>query len=136
VADALLAGVAALQSQTVPLIILETSEKQEALRQLVTAAVQHAGMGVEQQPMIYHAIMEREALGPTGIGRGFAFPHARSEQIEAIALAIGLSSQGIDFESLDGQPVHTIGLLISPTSDPGVHLRTLEGISRNLRRLV
>lgn len=75
------------------------------------------------------AILEREKLGSTGIGRGFAVPHAKHDAVCELVAAIGYAPQGIDFDAIDGGDVYTVFLLISPLSRPGDHLRALERIS-------
>jgi mannitol/fructose-specific phosphotransferase system IIA component (Ntr-type) len=82
---------------------------------------------------IVKAIMKREELGSTGIGRGVAVPHTKHPSIERLVGTVAVSPEGVDFDSLDGERVHLFFLLISPPDRPGDHLRALENVSRQLR---
>ena len=79
------------------------------------------------------AIIKREELGSTGIGRGVAVPHTKHPSVERLVGTVGISHDGVDFDSLDGEKVQLLFLLISPPDRPGDHLRALENISRQLR---
>ncbi|HYA40240.1 MAG TPA: PTS sugar transporter subunit IIA [Syntrophobacteraceae bacterium] len=78
-------------------------------------------------------LLERERLGSTGIGDGIAIPHGRLSDIDDLALSFGRSTEGIDFESMDGKPVHLFFLLVAPETCAGVHLRALAKIARLLK---
>src|SRR5712691_4844168 len=82
---------------------------------------------------IVRAVLKRELLGSTGIGRGVAIPHTKHSSVERLIGTVALSRPGVSFESLDGEPVHVFVLLISPQDRPGDHLRALENVSRSLR---
>ena len=77
--------------------------------------------------------LKREELGSTGIGRGVAVPHTKHPSIDKLIGTVAISEEGVDFESLDGEKVHLLFLLVSPPDRPGDHLRALENISRQLR---
>jgi nitrogen PTS system EIIA component len=79
------------------------------------------------------AILKREELGSTGIGRGVAVPHTKHPSIEKLIGTVAISEEGVNFDSLDGEKVHLLFLLVSPPDRPGDHLRALENISRQLR---
>ena len=79
------------------------------------------------------AILKREELGSTGIGRGVAVPHTKHPSVDRLVGNVAISGGGVDFDSLDGEKVHLFFLLISPPDRPGDHLRALENISRQLR---
>ncbi len=82
---------------------------------------------------IIKAILKRELLGSTGIGRGVAIPHTKHNSVDRLIGTVALAKAGISFDSLDGEPVHIFVLLISPQDRPGDHLRALENVSRKLR---
>ena len=82
---------------------------------------------------IVKAILKREELGSTGIGRGVAVPHTKHPSVDRLVGTVAVSRQGVDFASLDGEVVHLFFLLVSPPDRPGDHLRALENISRQLR---
>ena len=82
---------------------------------------------------IIKAIMKREELGSTGIGRGIAVPHTKHAGVDRLVGTVGVSPEGVEFDSLDGQKAQLFFLLVSPPDRPGDHLRALENISRQLR---
>ena len=75
-------------------------------------------------------LLEREKLGSTGIGRGVAIPHGKVKDIDSLAMAFGRSAEGIEFQSIDGKPVHLFFLLIAPENSAGIHLKALARITR------
>jgi PTS system nitrogen regulatory IIA component len=78
-------------------------------------------------------LMARETLGSTGIGQGIGIPHGKSPNIKKLTAAFGLSKEGVDFESLDGEPTHIFFLLVAPEESAGPHLKALARISRLLK---
>ena len=79
------------------------------------------------------ACLKREELGSTGIGNGVGVPHTKHPAVDQLIATVAVSKNGVDFASLDGEPVFILFLLISPLDRPGDHLRGLENISRHLR---
>jgi mannitol/fructose-specific phosphotransferase system IIA component (Ntr-type) len=77
-------------------------------------------------------IIQRENEASTGIGKGVALPHIKADGVEEPVAAIGRSSQGLDFRSLDKQPVYSVILLVSPKENPDKHLQAMEILFRNL----
>src|ERR1700755_2368923 len=86
-----------------------------------------------EAPGIVAAILKREELGSTGIGRGVAVPHTKHASVDRLIATVAIAPQGVDFASLDGEDVYILFLLVSPPDRPGDHLRALENISRHLR---
>ena len=78
-------------------------------------------------------LLERERLGSTGIGDGIAIPHGKIKDLNQLVLSFGKSSHGVDFESMDGRPVHLFFLLVAPETSSGIHLRALAKIARLLK---
>ncbi len=78
--------------------------------------------------------MAREHLGSTGIGHGVAIPHGRMPDLSAPAMALARHSEGVDFESIDGELVHIIVLLIVPDSNDRQHLEVLAQLARALQQ--
>ena len=109
-------------------IPLRADEKHQAIAELVDLLSQ-AGR-IDNHDEALKAVMEREAVRSTGVGQGFAIPHAKTDAVKKMVMAIGQTTQPIDFESIDRQPVRTIVLLISPADQTGPHIRTLARISR------
>ena len=112
---------------------LNAEEKEGVIQELVNALVESGSVNADQQESIVKAIMNREELGSTGIGRGVAVPHTKHPSVDKLVGTVGVSVEGVDFDSLDGEKVHLIFLLVSPPDRPGDHLRALENISRQLR---
>ena len=79
------------------------------------------------------ALLEREALGPTGVGGGVALPHARLEELDRVVGAFVLLENPIEFEAIDKQPVDIIFSLFAPKSAGVEHLKALALVSRTLR---
>jgi PTS system nitrogen regulatory IIA component len=77
--------------------------------------------------------MAREALGSTAIGQGIAIPHAKSDCVDKLVAAFGLSKKGVDFDSLDGELAYIFFLLVAPRDSAGPHLKALARISRLLK---
>ena len=77
-----------------------------------------------------NAVMEREKLGTTGVGQGVAIPHGRTDTVSELVSAFGISRAGVQFEALDGEPVHILFLLLSPSDSAGQHLRAIARVSR------
>lgn len=112
---------------------LEATDKESVIREM-TASLQAAhSIGDEQFESVVEAILKREELGSTGIGRGVAVPHTKHPTVDKLCGAVGVSTEGVEFDSLDGEKVHLLFLLVSPPDRPGDHLRALENISRQLR---
>ena len=112
---------------------LPVGSKEMAIRAMVSSLQQAGSIKAEDEDNIVAAILKREDLGSTGIGRGVAVPHTKHGSTDKLIAAVALAKEGVDFASLDGEPVYIIFLLISPPDRPGDHLRGLENISRHLR---
>jgi nitrogen PTS system EIIA component len=82
---------------------------------------------------IVRAVLRREQLGSTGIGRNIAIPHSRHAAVSQLIGTVAVSKSGIPFDSIDGEPVHLFVLLISPQDRPGDHLRALENVVQTMR---
>lgn len=112
---------------------LTANSKEGVIAELVDALVEAGEIKESDKADIIKAIMKREELGSTGIGRGVAVPHTKHASVEKLVGTVGVSPDGLDFESLDGQDASLFFLLVSPPDRPGDHLRALENISRQLR---
>ncbi len=107
--------------------------KDGAVREMVQALLDAGKITADEFESIVKAILKREELGSTGIGRGVAVPHTKHPSVDRLVGTVAISSKGVDFASLDGEVVQLFFLLISPPDRPGDHLRALENISRQLR---
>lgn len=112
---------------------LNATAKEGVIREMVES-LRSAGYFKGTDPEdIVKAILKRELLGSTGIGRNVAIPHTKHNSVDRLIGTVALSPVGVAFDSLDGEPVHVFVLLISPQDRPGDHLRALENVSRRLR---
>jgi PTS system fructose-specific IIA component/PTS system nitrogen regulatory IIA component len=105
---------------------LRAAEKRQAIREMVEALSDSGSIAAEDVESIVRAVMKREELGSTGIGKGVAVPHAKYPRLKKLIGTVGRSVKGIEFSALDGQPVRLLFLLIWPPELPGQHIRALE----------
>ena len=106
---------------------LEAEDKGEVFEELVDVLVGHYGLDCREE--ILEAITRREAKMSTGIKKGIAIPHAKTGFTRGVIGVLGISDRGIDYESLDGEPVHMLFLLVSSEDDAGTHLAVLKKIA-------
>src|SRR5512140_208408 len=90
---------------------LAAADKDSAIEELVGGLVAANEIAAGEQESIVKAIMKREELGSTGIGRGVAVPHTKHPSVSRLIGTVGVSSEGIDFNSLDGEKVQFFFLL-------------------------
>ncbi len=112
---------------------VRSSDKTSVIAELVESLLSAGEIGAGDKDDIVKAILKREELGSTGIGRGIAVPHTKHPSVNKLIGTVGVSTEGVEFESLDGEKVQLFFLLVSPPDRPGDHLRALENISRQLR---
>ena len=113
---------------------LESSERDEVISELVSSLAASGKLGKAKAAEIMKAVIKRENEASTGIGKGVAVPHVKHESIEEVVATVGCSSRGIDFSSLDKQPVYSVILLLSPSGQAERHLQAMETIFRNLQK--
>ena len=107
---------------------LEASSKEEALENLIARVAR--GPKVLDVGKIHDTVLERERLATTGIGEGFAIPHAKTDAVLDILVAIAVLREPIDFRSMDDQPVRIIFLLVGVESRVGTYLKLLSRARR------
>ena len=112
---------------------LASTDKDSVIREMTSALQTAHSIPEGQLESVVEAILKREELGSTGIGRGVAVPHTKHPTVDKLCGAVGISEEGVEFDSLDGEKVHLLFMLVSPPDRPGDHLRALENISRQLR---
>jgi len=106
----------------------------EAIEELLNAMVADGSVAQDKRQAALDALLAREKSISTGIGFGIAIPHASTPAISQVALAVGLSKGGIQFDALDGKPVHIVVLFLVPAPQHQEHLKTLAAISRQLNQ--
>jgi len=112
---------------------IKAADKQGVIREMVQSILDAGGIKKEDYEGIVKAIIKREELGSTSIGRGIAVPHTKHPSVERLVGCVAVSGDGIDFDSLDCEKVQLFFLLVSPPDCPGDHLRALEHITRQLK---
>lgn len=93
---------------------VKAKDKKAVVLELVKSI--KSAYGLTKLPVndVANAVMEREKVGSTGIGRGIALPHAKCSQVSKLVGAFGRSVSGIPFEAVDGEPVHLVFLILAP----------------------
>ncbi len=110
---------------------LQATGKREAIAELVQLL--ESAHGIHSQGEILDRVLRREAMMSTGIGNGVAIPHGKARLVDRLVAACGVSAQGIDFESADGEPATLFVLLVAPESGGALHVKVLANISRLLK---
>lgn len=112
---------------------LKSTEKADALNELVTALLDHNGIAHENREVMLKHLLDREELGSTAIGNGVAVPYAAMPEPKipgkGILVGIGVSSAGVEFESLDGKLVFIVIMIVSGPDGLGQTLELLQHIN-------
>lgn len=111
---------------------LDAADKQLALFELVDLLAGHVGMNQSQTQQLKDAVWQREQTQTTGIGHGIGIPHGKTGSLDTLHMAIGIPSQPIAFNAIDGKPVELVLLLASPVDQIGLHIQALAKVSRML----
>ena len=112
---------------------LKSKDKEGVIRELVGLVVKTGEIRPANKESLVKLLLERELLGSTGIGQGIGIPHGKSPNIKSLIGACGISKEGVDFDSLDGEPAYIFFLLLAPQDSAGPHLKALARISRLLK---
>jgi fructose-specific phosphotransferase system IIA component len=112
---------------------IKSVQKEEIIRELVGLLVKAGSIRDKDVAKLVQILMKRESLGSTGIGQGVAIPHGKSDCVTKLVAAFGVARAGVNFDSLDGEPVHLFFLLVAPEDSAGPHLKALARISRLLK---
>ena len=112
---------------------IKSVKKEDVIKELVDALINAGDVEKRCRNKLVEALMARESLGSTAIGQGIAIPHAKSDCVEKLIAAFGVSRKGVDFDSLDGEVAHIFFLLVAPQDSAGPHLKALARISRLLK---
>jgi mannitol/fructose-specific phosphotransferase system IIA component (Ntr-type)/CBS domain-containing protein len=106
---------------------LRSRTKDEAVRELLEM-IQAEGIAVDIDT-IMRCVREREEVEDTSYGRGFAFPHARTDAVKEMFILLGISHDGLEDRGTDGIPVHIVCLLLTPSTIAKLYLQTLSGLA-------
>ena len=112
---------------------LTAANKEGVIRELVHCLVKAGEIKTVDEEKLVPILLAREALGSTGIGQGVGIPHGKSNCVRELVGAFGISRRGVNFDSLDGEPVNIFFLLVAPEDSAGPHLKALARISRLLK---
>jgi PTS system nitrogen regulatory IIA component len=110
---------------------LKSNDKEGVISELVDLLFKDEDF--KGKDKLVKALMDREALGSTGIGQGIGIPHAKSSVVNELQASLGISRKGVDYDSLDGEPTYIFFLLVAPEDAAGPHLKALARISRVLK---
>jgi PTS system nitrogen regulatory IIA component len=114
---------------------LKSTDRAGAVRDLVQLLSDARLINQKSVDSVVKSIIARERTrGTTGFGKGVAAPHAKVEGLHQAVAAIGRTSRGIDFASLDGEPVYAVFLILSPADRPEEHLRAMDLVFRHLQQ--
>ncbi len=113
---------------------LQAKDRDGVITELVTALANAGGIPAESAKDVTKAVIKRENEASTGMGKGVAVPHVKHAAAKKVVAAVGHSAAGVDFASLDEQPVYSVILLISPVDNPDKHLQAMENIFRHLQK--
>ncbi len=108
---------------------LKAPDKQAVIEALVNILVSVGRIPKDKVEEVITALIAREGLTSTGLGYGIALPHVKTDVVTEICIAFGRSTKGIDFEALDGNPVHFFFLILAPPKKTEEYLKTLSSIS-------
>lgn len=120
-----------LISEEIVKVPLEATTKTEVINELVEVLVRT--QKVKNKEKVIEAVMKRENLGSTGLERGIAVPHAKTDQVSELTLAIGVSFKGVDFNAVDGMPSKIFFLMLASPDQSGPHIEALAEIARMTR---
>jgi PTS system nitrogen regulatory IIA component len=111
---------------------LKSKKKAAVLEEMVAHLAEQ--QIARQGEALLEVLRQREALGSTGVGKGIAIPHARSTMVAERAVLLARSTKGVDFEAVDGNPVHLFFLIVAPPLDTDpIYLQMLAQIVRAVR---
>jgi mannitol/fructose-specific phosphotransferase system IIA component (Ntr-type) len=88
---------------------------------------------VADADVVYEAVMNRESQGSTGLEKGVAIPHAKSDAVKKLSVVVGISREGVDFGSRDGRTAHLFFLLVAPTSESGPYVQAIAKIVKMMK---
>ncbi|MFW5923232.1 MAG: PTS sugar transporter subunit IIA [Planctomycetota bacterium] len=108
---------------------LENQRRDDVLKELLERLCEADGIPGDRLEDVFHAVVQRESMGTTAIGRGVAVPHARMDGFDRTLIAVGLSEEGVDFRALDGEPVHAIFLVLGDEAKSEEYIDVMKTVS-------
>ncbi len=107
---------------------VEGRDKEAVITELVDLL--DASGVLQDRNVALDAVLTRERIQSTGTGAGIAIPHGKCKAVKEVVMAIGIAHKPIEFDSVDGEPVKILFLLVSPADQTGPHIQALAGISK------
>lgn len=107
-------------------------DKWQVIENLTDVLVSSDHLSDPKRVPVLEALLARERSMSTGMENGVAIPHCSMEEVDSTLVALGISRDGIDFESIDGRPTHLILQLVTPKNKTKMHIRTLAEIAKLL----
>ncbi len=107
---------------------VEGRDKEAVITELVDLL--DASGALQNRDVALDAVLTRERIQSTGTGAGIAIPHGKCKAVKEVVMAIGIAHKPIEFDSIDGEPVKILFLLVSPADQTGPHIQALAGISK------
>jgi len=117
-----------LLDESVVKVGLKSRDKEQCFEEMIDLLV--AASRIADRAGALAAVRQRESQGTTGIGQAVGIPHGKHASIPTLTAALGISDKGIEFESIDGEKVRLVFMLLARVDDPGPHVRALAEIAR------
>ncbi len=108
------------------IIPLKATGRDSAIEELINAMSKK----IAKPKQAYEAVLEREKIMSTAVGKGVAIPHCKNDACPEFVIALGVSPQGLTFDAPDDRAVHLVFLLVGPENNPGMHIKYLSRISK------
>jgi mannitol/fructose-specific phosphotransferase system IIA component (Ntr-type) len=112
---------------------LKATSREGVIGELVEALSKAGALGGASCKELVQAVIKRENEASTGLGKGVAVPHVKHKSIKKVVATVGRSSVGVDFNSLDKQPVYSVILILSPVDNAEMHLQAMEKVFMHLQ---
>jgi fructose-specific phosphotransferase system IIA component len=111
---------------------LNSTDKESAINELIDLFINDPR--VDDIEKVRQAVLDREKIMSTGVGKGFAIPHGKTDSVKEIIAAFGRKKDGIEYDALDGNPVNLIFLLVGRDTMISAHIKLLSRVSRMMNK--
>jgi mannitol/fructose-specific phosphotransferase system IIA component (Ntr-type) len=108
---------------------IQANNKDAALKELIAIAQEAGAFPKKALKAVAKLLSDREAIGSTGLGNGVAVPHVKADSVDGATLVLARCKEGVEWQAIDGRPVHIIFLLVSKAAEAERHLACLRWIS-------
>jgi len=113
--------------------VLQSDNRDDVIAEMVDALIEAKAIPKALRDEVIKLVLDRENHGSTGFGKGVAVPHVKHDKIKKVTAAVALNQPGVDFNALDGSPVHSVFLVASPKDKPDEHLQAMENLFVHLQ---